>query len=177
MKGEEGKFEPARRQSTRALPCPFCRGRHEIVHQEYLDDDAEGNDVSCLICETCGAWGPMATGGYPAAARFWNMRNEGLEALSLAKRIEFPVKEEKEEEPHPKGANACPFCGCKDLWIHNSASGDEDCWHVGCSNCEANGPQPDINEENTEEEAIQEWNGSLITVFRHKHGDGSGERA
>ena len=171
----EGQYKQARRKSTKPLPCPFCRGRYEIVHQDRLADDTQGNDLSCIVCDTCGAWGPWVTGGYPKAVRFWNMRNARPEDLVDARRIKAPHLEDVPTE-EVQDAKRCPFCTCKNHSIGNCGEEEEPCFYVRCKNCGTCGPQAEIDEPSTKEQAVREWNGELIALFRHKHGNGSDER-
>jgi uncharacterized protein YbaR (Trm112 family) len=169
------EYREAKRQPTRLLPCPFCRGRYELDYLDGIDSDAQGNDISCIVCDTCGAWGPWVTGGYSSAVRFWNLRNAGLPELAAARRIKAAKIEEPGDEK-PEGAKACPFCRCLDLWIENGGLKGEQVWFVVCSNCNVGGPRPEVREQNTKDEAVREWNGELIALLGHKHGDGSKER-
>lgn len=158
----DAPWSPRRRATTRQrpLPCPFCLSSREIEYQDALSTDAQGNDIACLVCEVCGCWGPWATGGRSRTIYFWNLRSKVPLNLAENKRIQAPVVDPEEDEA-ATGGNPCPFCGGTDLRARNCGLHGENAWVIGCQNCGGSGPQPEVREENTREQALREWNGSL----------------
>lgn len=156
-----------RRATRMELPCPYCNCEFNLIHQQNIAGDAQDNDISAIVCETCQSWGPWVTGGRSRAVYFWNLRSKDPADLSEDKRIKAPkpdtvINLEGPEDESPVGCINCRFCNSEDLVLYNCGDPEENVWYVCCKNCGGSGPQPDLDKENTRDQAISEWNGSLL---------------